>query len=293
MRLFVGVFCVLFPALALAGEFPAAADIPVAKINHEALEKLGWKLSCQAYTFRELTCFETLDVLHALGVRYIELYPGQKLSKDSGGKVDHHMSAADLELLKKKLADTGITPVNYGVVGLGKDEKSAREVFDFAAKLGLLTIDAEPGEDTVEMLDRLTAEYKINIAIHDHPKPSRYWNPDFVLKVSAGRSARIGSCADTGHWYRSGLVPVDCLKKLEGRIISLHFKDLSAEKKDAPWGTGVCDAKGMLAEIRRQKLTPVFSIEYESTTGKELVDNVRKCCEFLSNAAEGYAAEGK
>ncbi len=28
------------------------------------------------------------------------------------------------------------------------------------------------------------------------------------------RDMRIGACADTGHWVRSGLNPVDCLKIL-------------------------------------------------------------------------------
>ena len=37
------------------------------------------------------------------------------------------------------------------------------------------------------------------------------------MKVCEGRSDRIGACADIGHWYRSGLVPVECLKKLQGR----------------------------------------------------------------------------
>ena len=39
-------------------------------------EKLGWRLGVQAYTFRELTFFETVDKVHELGLKYIEMYPG-------------------------------------------------------------------------------------------------------------------------------------------------------------------------------------------------------------------------
>ena len=41
-----------------------------------------------------------------------------------------------------------------------------------------------------------------------------------------------GACADTGHWPRSGLVAVDCLKKLEGRkILGLfHARKLRAHE---------------------------------------------------------------
>src|SRR6476620_6316991 len=102
---------------------------------------------------------------------------------------------------------------------------------------------------------------------------SRYWNPDAVLRVCEGRSKRIGACADVGHWYRSGFMPLDCVKKLDGRIISLHFKDLNAEKKDVVWGTGECDLRAIMIELRRQGGPLVFSIEFESTTGQELIDN--------------------
>ena len=128
--------------------------------------------------------------------------------------------------IKKKLADSGVKLVNFGVCGLLEGPPS-RKTFEFAKDMGIETIVSEPAEDAFDALDKLCEEYEINIAIHDHPKPSHYWNPDTVLKVCKGRSKRIGACADTGHWMRSGLNPIECLKKLEGRIISFHFKDLN------------------------------------------------------------------
>jgi sugar phosphate isomerase/epimerase len=52
----------------------------------------------------------------------------------------------------------------------------------------------------------------------------------------------MGACADVGHWMRSGLDPLECIKKLDGHIICLHFKDLNKmgpDAHDVPWGTGV------------------------------------------------------
>ena len=66
----------------------------------------------------------------------------------------------------------------------------------------------------------------------------------------------IGSSADVGHWRRDGLNQIDCLKKLEGRIISLHFKDIAPkeegvkEQHDVIWGKGILDVKGMLQELK-------------------------------------------
>ena len=280
----------LLALTAAAARQAPAADAPAAPKPPAALKRLGWKLACQAWTFRELTAFETLETLQRLGIRHIEFFPGQKLSKETGdARLEPGMSEEHFSRLQAKLRETGVTPVNFGVVGFGNDEASARKVFDFAKKLQLQTIVSEPPEETVPMLDKLAQEYGINVAIHDHPKPSHYWNPETVLKVSEGRSKRIGACADTGHWYRSGLVPVECLKKLEGRIISFHLKDLNTAKEDVPWGTGECDVPAMLAEVKRQGLQPVFSIEYERTSGAELVSNVEKCRDFFYKAARELA----
>ena len=87
-----------------------------------------------------------------------------------------------------------------------------------------------------------------------------------MLKHVKDHSKRIGACCDTGHWMRSDIKPVEALKKLKGRIISFHFKDLNEygmKAHDVPWGTGRGDVEGMLAEVKRQGIKPVFSMEYE------------------------------
>jgi len=284
-------FLLLAGAVLAAGAAASrAADTAPPHLNFRAMDRLGWKLSCQAYTFRALSAFETIDTVHDLGLKYIEFYPGQRFSKEKpDAKLDHNMPAELVTELQHKLKDAGIQAMNYGVVGLGNNETEDRKVFEWARKLGIQTIVSEPPEDSFELLDRLCQEYGMNVAIHDHPRPSHYWNPDTVLKVSQGRSKRIGSCSDTGHWYRSGLVPVECLKKLEGRIISLHFKDLTPQKEDIPWGQGQCNARGMLDELKRQNFHGVFSIEYESTTGPELVSNVQKCVAWFNDQAADLA----
>ncbi|MCC2672092.1 MAG: Xylose isomerase-like barrel [Armatimonadetes bacterium] len=260
------------------------------KLNYRAMNKLGWKLTCQAWTFREMSAFEALDTMHSLGIRYVQFYPGQKFSKEKpDAKLDHNMSPELVAELKEKLKAVKITPVCYGVVGFGKDEAGARKVFDWAKTMGIINVVSEPAEDTVPMLDTLAQEYKINVAIHDHPKPSHYWDPDTVLKVAQGRSKRIGFCADTGHWYRSGLVPVECLKKAEGRMFDMHFKDLSPDKHDVPWGTGQCNARAMLEEVKRQGAKPTISIEYEYGSGPELVANVKKCVLWFDQQATELA----
>ncbi|HNR36005.1 MAG TPA: sugar phosphate isomerase/epimerase [Candidatus Hydrogenedentes bacterium] len=255
-------------------------------------EKLGWRLGCQAYSFNRFTFFEAVDKTASLGLKYIEAYPGQKLSPEHPELIfDHNMSEDTMKMVKAKLDSAGVKLVNYGVVGLPNNEAACKKVFDFAQKMGIETICSEPPANAFDLLDKMTKKYKINVAIHNHPKPSPYWNYEAVLKNCEGHGKRIGACADTGHWLRSGIVPLDAIKALEGRIISFHFKDLNEASKDAhdvPWGTGKADVKALLTEIHRQGIKAVFSIEYEHNWENSVPD-IAQCVAYFDKVAAELA----
>ncbi|HWE96286.1 MAG TPA: sugar phosphate isomerase/epimerase, partial [Tepidisphaeraceae bacterium] len=124
--------------------------------------------------------------------------------------------------------------------------------------------------------------------IHDHPKRDndpnyKFWDPNYVLSLVKDRDKRMGSCADTGHWVRSGVKPIDALKILEGRIISSHLKDLNEfapGAHDVPYGTGVSDVKAILDELKRQKFAGNVSIEYEYHQ-ENPTDEIKKCVEYV------------
>ncbi len=277
----------LMVVLAMSG-CPMAKKVPLTERPQTNVYD-GWRLGVQAYSFNRFTFFEAVDKVASLGLDCIEAYPGQTLyKKDAKVKLIHTMKPEHRQLVKQKLKAVGVKLVNYGVVGLPNNEKECRKVFDFAKDMGIETIVSEPPEDAFELIDRLCQEYKIKVAIHNHPAPSHYWNPKKVLEVVQGRSKWIGACVDTGHWMRSGVKPLEGLKMLEGRIISFHFKDLNefgkCDAHDMPWGTGKADAKALLAEIHRQKFQGVFSIEYEHNWMNS-VPEIRKCVEYFNEVA--------
>ena len=278
--------------IAAVGMDPAPAPARATAAGAPHAEKLGWRLGCQAYTFNRYTFYEALEKTASLGLRYIEAYPGQKLSADKPEvRVGPGMPKPLRRELLARAADAGIQLVNFGVTGLTADEAANRKTFDFAKEMGIETIVSEPAFDALDTIEKLCDEYRINVAIHNHPKPSRYWNPDTVLRVCQGRSKRIGACADTGHWMRSELNPLEQLKKLEGRIISFHFKDLNRFGKgahDVPWGTGKADVKALLAEVHRQGLKAVFSIEYEHHWTSSLPE-IAQCVAYFDRVAAELA----
>ncbi|MHC4334317.1 MAG: sugar phosphate isomerase/epimerase family protein [Planctomycetota bacterium] len=224
----------------LAGYKGKAQEIPP-KCHPATDAYKGWRLGTQAYTFRKFSFYDAVDKAASLGLCWIEAYPGQKLSNEKPDvKMNHEMPAELRQQAKKKLAESGVRLVNYGVVRLANNEAECRKVFDFCRDMGIETIVAEPKPEAFGLVDKLCKEYKIKVAIHNHPKASMYWNPDKVLEVCRGRSEWIGACADTGHWMRSGVDPLEAIRQLEGRIVSLHFKDLSSPSNMNTTGRTPC-----------------------------------------------------
>ncbi|MHC4169472.1 MAG: sugar phosphate isomerase/epimerase family protein, partial [Planctomycetota bacterium] len=155
-----------------------------------------WKLGMQAYSFKEFTFDEAVQKNKTLGMNFIECYPGQTLSKEKADvKTDHNMSRQDRWAMQRILRKGEVKLLNYGVVGLPNDEAECRKVFDFAKEMGIKTIVSEPPEDAFDLIDKLCKEYEISVALHNHPKPSHYWDPETVLRVCEGRSKWIGACA--------------------------------------------------------------------------------------------------
>ena len=253
----------------------------------------GLALGCQAWTFKEFSVMEAIDKTAAAGGKVIEFYPGQKFSVEKPDlKFDHNATEEMISTVKARLEKDGIRAVNYGVVPIPKDEASARKIFEFVKKFELYGINTE-SVDSIDTIEKLVKEYDIHVGFHNHPRrPNdgkyKMWDPNYILSVVKDRDARIGSCSDVGHWVRSGLNPVDCLKLLEGRIISAHLKDLneqSSKAHDVPFGKGISDMAGILTELKRQKFAGNASIEYEYNW-KDSVTDVAQCVGFVRGFTE-------
>lgn len=227
--------------------------------------KLNWQLGAQAWTFHHFTFFEAVDKIKACGLDYVEAFPGQTIGGGIEGKMDYNMPAEKRKEILKKLKKKDVKMISFGVVSVDSEAEWIK-LFEFAKGMGVKNITSEPHPDHLSLISTLCDHYKINLAIHNHPKPSRYWNPDIVLAAIEGKSKRLGVCADIGHWIRSGLDPVASLQKLEGHIIQLHFKDLNKKAPDAHdiiWGKGVVNVDGVLHALKKQGFQGVFSVEYE------------------------------
>jgi sugar phosphate isomerase/epimerase len=263
----------------IAGSLLLASAVHATPIPDEC--KTGdFAIGCQSWTFNRFTVMEAIDKTAAAGGKVIEFYPGQKFSPEHPDwKFDHNASDEMIAAVEARLQKDGIRAVNYGVVGIPKDEAGARKVFDFAKKLNLYAITTE-SVDALDTIEKLVKEYDIRVGFHDHERQVKnagykMWDPNYVLSVLKDRDSRIGSCADLGHWAQSNLKPVDCLKILQGHIISVHLHDMNNFEPDAhdvPCGTGVCDIAACLTELKTQSFAGNISIEYEYNWDASIVD---------------------
>ena len=256
---------------------------------YEEIRIQEFPAAVQCWTFRRFTFMETLDKVKQLGLSYLEAYPGQDLSpRQPDIKFNHRLKEKHIESVKQKLKETGIRLINYGVVGFDNQEESMQEVFDFARKMGIRTIVTEPAFDDFSLLDKMVRKTGIQVAIHNHPEPSKYAHPETVQEHISGLDPRIGVCADTGHWMRSGVDPVEALRMLKGRILDVHLKDLNAfaekDAVDVPFGQGEAGIRDILAELTYQDYDGVLAIEYEDPAAAENpLPPIREGLEYLED----------
>jgi sugar phosphate isomerase/epimerase len=250
-------------------------------------EDPAFMMGVQAWTFNRFTAFEAVEKTAQAGGKFMEFYPGQRLKADSEVTVGPGMGAEATKELQGQLARFGIRPVAFGVTGIDRDLGKARELFRWAKGLGLVVINTESTE-AIDTIEAMVKEFDIKVGFHNHPKRAndpnyRMWDPNYVLSVVKNRDRRIGSCADTGHWVRSGIKPVDALRILKGRIVASHVKDLNEfapSGHDVPYGLGVSDIPGIFQEFRAQKFMGPASVEFEYNEEHSLPE-VASCLGFI------------
>lgn len=257
-----------------AGTTPAADSTSVTD---------NWKLGVQLWTFHKFPFLTAIEKADSAGIKNIEAFSGQPLGGDFKDSFGIRMSADSRTKIKQLLQSKGMTLVAYGVV-VPRSPEEWKQTFEFAKDMGIQYITAEPLRKHWQVADSLAGAYGIKIAIHDHPRSSPYDHPDSVIAAMQGHP-NLYACADLGHWARNGLDVVECLKKLDGRIIGSHLKDVTTfnnpKSPDTIPGKGVIKFPEVFAEFKRQGFNGMFSIEHESNWDNNVAD-VKQIVQFYN-----------
>ncbi len=271
--------------LAGSAAVTAAATLPRFATAADADPFGGFTVGIQSYTFRKFDLERALKAMKDLGVRHAEFFRNHIPVETTGDK---------MKAMKKLLAEYGVSPVSFGVESFSKGkEDEAKKRFAFAAELGAKYLSADPDPDSLDMLDKLVAEYKIGIAIHPHGpvgggKMHRWRSAEPIMKALKDHHELIGTCLDTGHLIRSAQLDVKLdppaeVKTMGARNFGLHLKDHDNKRKtDVVFGdkTGVLDVLGVLKALQEVKFKGYIAIEYEANENDPTAD-VKACLTYL------------
>lgn len=298
--------------------FAMTSSLLIDSAQSQQLSPNDWKLGIQMWSFHLNTFEEALNKTQSVGIKYIEGFPGQKIGGGIDGVMDFHMDTQKQNQVKKMLNDHGIKMVSFGVVTAPKNEDWL-PLFEFAKSMGLDNIAIEPDPDQIIIVSKLADQYKIHVAIHNHPRPSLYWDPNIVMEALRGASPYMGFCADIGHWLESDIDPVGVLEQMKGHIIEFHLKDENRRgivgniahpiydkngKMDqmasliegmrlvaasgiviVPLGAGVINMPGIMQVMKEQNFKGYLFIEHEHNFANN-VDEVKQGAQWFNKQKE-------
>ena len=226
-----------------------------------------WKLGAALWTFHTVNFPQSLDKVDSAGIKYIEPNTFHSAGPELKDSLVFQLSPAGIEKLKAMIAAKGLIAESIYIAG-DSTIASWKKQFDIAKQLGVQFVTTEPPLNMWDGIDSLAGAYGIKVAIHEHWKGvSHYWDTDTTL-MAIKDHPNFYVCADLGHWPKSGVNPLDAVKKLSGHIIGIHLKDIAAYNdpalKDVPVGTGVVDFPAIFQELKKQGFKGHIYIERDA-----------------------------
>ena len=263
--------------LAVAAAGVSLFDIPSVSASEDPFK--GLPIGIQSFSLRGYNLLEAIRHIKGMGLHFVEFYPNH---------VPKDIDAEGLSNIQALLKKAEITIAAHGVWSFNNNHEFNKSIFDFAKRLGIKCLTANPAPDSFDSLDKLVAEYKIRVAIHNHGPDALYDKIDSVVDAVKDHHPLIGACVDTGHFIRSQEDPVEAVLKLNKRVFALHIKDEAKMEKvshNTIIGEGHLDVVGIFNALKKIKFPADGSIalEYEANP-QNPIDDIKQCIEVAKNA---------
>jgi sugar phosphate isomerase/epimerase len=245
------------------------------------------KIGVALYSFNKFSFVDAVEKAKSANVNLVEGFSFHELGGQFGTKRLLDLSDEEIGQLKKTLDSTKMTMPS--IYADAKTLEEWKHLFDQAKKIGLKFMVGEPDPQFLDDINRMAGQYQMKFAIHEHAKGlSKYWHPDSAMAAIKDRE-NLKICADIGHWVRSGLDPLECLKKVEGNVISVHVKDLDSfgnlNATDFNISTGIIDYPKVFEELKRQQFDGYVFIECEHDWEDNLKD-VKESVNYITQVSK-------
>ncbi len=271
--------CVVAGTLGL-GRFARGEQLPLA--GQDGIYR-PFQMGLQSYSLRGLTApggrsdrALALAATKQLGLHFWESYPAH---------VPMDLGLEALQGIKREVERAGVEVVGYGVVHFGKNADANRRIFEFARRMGIRYLSADPDPASFDDLDKLVETYDIAVGIHNHGPGHRYEKIESIAKAIKDHHPKIGCCVDTGHFLRSKIDPVDAVAAFGKRIYGVHLKDVKDANTFTVLGKGDLRTVDLLSASARIKYNYCLAIEYEENPDNPFAD-IKAC---LAEAARAIA----
>jgi L-ribulose-5-phosphate 3-epimerase len=244
-----------------------------------------WHLGVALWTFHTVPFSQSLNLVDSTGLKYIEPNTFHNAGPELKDSAIFKLSPAGIDTIKSMIDRHGLICRSIYIVG-DNTIASWKHQFDIAKQLGVQFVTTEPPLNMWDSIDSLAGAYGIKVAIHEHWRGmSHYWNPDTTLMAIKGHP-NFGVCADLGHWPKSGINPLDAVKKLSGHIIAVHLKDIATYNNpklvDVPVGTGIVDFPAIFQELKRQGFTGPVYIERDAVDQPNNLQSVKQEVQYYN-----------
>jgi sugar phosphate isomerase/epimerase len=235
--------------------------------KESSIERLSiqFPIGFAGYSFVKFNLDKSLEMMKQLQVKYLSV-------KDFHLPLDS--SPVQMDAIKKKFADHGITPYTVGVIYM-KSKQEVDRAFTYAQAFGVSMIVGVPDENLLPYVEEKVKLTNIKMAIHNHgPEDKLYPTPKSIYDRIKNMDTRMGLCIDIGHTFRAGVLPEDTIKQYADRLFDLHIKDEAAMKPDAKTieiGRGAINFSALVDVLRKINYKGICSIEYEKDMDAPLV----------------------
>lgn len=232
-------------------------------------DSAGLKLVLHTSTFKDLSLVQIVDKAKEFKVRLLEV----SLDFPIGGKWGD--ARFDTLLLRKEQEDIKefFLKQDVEIVALDisdvDDEISWERVFNFAQSMGLKYLTCNPRQADLKEVSLLANSYNVKVGVRNGDKSAGYL--DLLLEDMKDSSPLVGACADITNWYKEGLDHIECLERLEQRIISVRMNDLNptygldvSAAKSVVWGNGILDLDAVILTLKNQNYQGYLVIDYSS-----------------------------
>ena len=243
---------------------------------------VGATLAVQSWCLRNYkTSAEVIAKVKELGLRRIEL---------CGVHCDFNKPEGFAEVVNAYKA-AGIQIVSIGVEGFGPDEAAARKRFEFAKLAGCKVISANFAPATflatLPVVYRLSEEFGINLAIHNHGGYHWLGSGEILDWVFSFTRPSIGLNMDTAWAMDARQDPLKWADRYAARLYAVHIKDFTFDRArqstDVVVGTGNLNLPKLLEILKARGFKGEMILEYEGDV-QNPIPALQKCVEAISKA---------